>query len=180
MTLFGKPGTPGERTPYYDDPALKPPLTADRFFINALGLFRNTYREQPGTIEVDCAVSCSADTLRTKVSLNPGRVFWVIGNLDFDSAGDIGSATDPVLINVTGNVTFTSAVNVFGAIYSQAPTWAIAGGGQVFGAAFAEGGINDGGAATTSIVYNADIVTRLRTMTGSFVRIPGTWRDFDT
>ena len=115
------------------------------------------------TLEVDCAVSCSADTLRTKVSLNPGRVFWVIGNLDFDSAGDIGTAADPVMINVTGSVTFTSPVNVYGAIYSQAPTWALSGGGLITGGAFAEGNINDAAAATTGIVFNTDILTRLRT-----------------
>ena len=144
------------------------------------GLARNTFREQPATIEVDCAVSCSAATLRSKIALNPGRMVWVIGDLDFDSAGDIGSAIDPVLINVTGNVTFTSPVTVFGAIYSQAANWAIAGGGLINGAALAEGGINDAGTATTGVTFNADIVTRLRTMTGSFVRVPGTWKDFDT
>lgn len=181
VTPVGKPGTPPDRSLFKLDPTLSAAsMTADRFFINVFGLWRNTFREQPAAIEVNCAVSCTAATLRSKIALNPGRVFWVIGDLDFDSAGDIGTAADPVMINVTGSVTFTSPVNVYGAIYSQAPTWALSGGGLITGGAFAEGNINDAAAATTGIVFNTDILTRLRTQTGSFVRVPGTWRDFDT
>lgn len=180
--LQGRAGATSESTLRDGDTTLGAAgMTPDRYFAALLGLWRTTFAEQPAAIAVDCAVSCSAATLRDKVRLNPGRLFWVIGDLDFDSPGDIGSAASPVFLNVTGNVTFSSAVSVFGAVYSQAADWAAAGAGagSIFGAAIAEGNFTST-ASDLSIVYNLDVIKRLRTQTGSFVRVPGTWKDFDT
>lgn len=187
IKLQGKPGSPGAQSLFPNDPKLAalvdlagpPPRTAgELFFAATFGLWPTTFREQPAAIDFDCTAACSAATLRTKIGLNPGRVFWVRGNLDFDSAGDIGSPTQPVLLNVTGNVTFSSPVNVYGLVYSQNGTWVSSGAGSIFGAAIAQGDF--GGTASTDIVYDSAVLTRLRTITGSFVQVPGTWRDFDS
>lgn len=187
LRLQGKPGTPGPQSLYPADPKLAalvdlagpPPRTAgELFFAATFGLWPTTFSEQPAAIDFDCTVACTAADLRTKIGLNPGRVFWVRGNLDFDSPGNIGSATQPVLLNVTGNVSFGSPVNVFGLVYSQNGTWVSSGAGSIIGGAIAQGDF--GGTATTDIVYNSDVLTRLRTITGSFVKVPGTWRDFDS
>lgn len=172
----GKAGTPGRTTVVENEPQLAA-LTADRMFANTFGMWRNTFRDQPGALRIDCSVSCTAATLRSKIDLNPGRPLWVIGDLDLDSTGDLGSLTQPVLLNVTGSVTFSSAVNVFGLVYSQAATWTANGAGTITGAAIAEGNI--AGAPTTDIVRDAAVLTRLRAQTGSFVLVPGTWKDFD-
>ena len=149
------------------------------FFANTFGIWPTTFRDQPAAIDFDCTTACNAANLRARIALNPGRVFWVRGNLAIDSAGDIGSTTSPVLLNVTGSVTFSTPVNVYGLIYSQADTWTVTGGGSIFGAAVAETNF-DGSGATTGVVYNSAILTRLRTITGSFVRVPGTWKDFES
>lgn len=181
----GKAGTP-TASAVIDNDAILGALTGDRLFANTFGLQRTTFRDQPAALQINCATSCSAATLRARIALNPGRPIWVIGNLDFDSAGDIGSALEPVLLNVTGSVTFSSPVTVFGMIYSQAGgagpgngTWTISGGGSVIGAAVAEGNLVASGSTTTHFQFDQSTLTPLKTITGSFVRVPGTWRDFE-
>lgn len=177
LRLTSKPGTPGELSVFENDTVLAA-LSADRLFASTFGVWRNTYRDQPGAVQVDCSTPCNAATVRDKVSLNPGRVLWLDGDVSIDSAGDIGSAAQPVMLSVTGNLTFATNVNIYGLIYGQAVTWTSSGASTVFGAVMAEG--NFGGTANGDFVYDADVLTRLRTITGSFVQVPGTWRDFDT
>jgi hypothetical protein len=176
-TLQGPAGTPGSRTIFEVDPALAA-LTPDLMFVNSFGLWRNSFRDQPAAVSMDCSAGCGADAIRAKVSLNPGRVLWLNGDVDLDSAGDIGSAAQPVLLNVSGNLIFSSAANVYGLVYSQAATWTSAGSGTIIGAAIAEGSF--AGTASGQIEYNRAVLTRLRTLTGSFVRVPGTWKDFES
>jgi hypothetical protein len=175
--LQGPPGTPGSRTLRSDDANLAA-LTGDMFFVNTFGAWRATYRDQPAAITMDCSGGCTASQVRAKVSLNPGRVFWLVGDVALDSAGDIGSATEPVTLNVLGSITWTSPVSVYGLVYSQAADWAASGTGRIVGAAIAEGAFSGG--TTADIIYDSDVLNRLKTITGSFVRIPGTWKDFES
>ena len=174
--LQSKPGSPAGLSKHED--AVLGALSTNRFFANVFAAWREPYRVQPAAINIDCSTGCSASTLRTKISLNPGRVFWIVGDFDVDSAGDIGSAAQPVLLNVTGNVTFSTPANVYGLVYSQAANWAPTGGGSIFGAAMGEGNFDS--SAATKIIYTSDILLRLRTITGSFVRVPGSWKDYET
>ena len=175
--LHGHPGRPGPLTVRDNDNALAA-LSADRMFTNVFGMARQTYLEQPATVYVDCSAVCNAATVRNKADMNPGRILWLDGNVNLDSLGDIGSLSQPVMLNVTGNLSFSAAVNVYGMVYSQAATWTSSGAGQIQGAAVAEGSF--AGTATTDIVYDAVVLKRLRTLTGSFVLVPGSWRDFDS
>lgn len=183
--LVGPAGTPGANTVFDSDPKIAALATGDRFFHNVFGMSRNTYRDQPGSIVMDCSVvACTAAQLRDKAGLNPGRVFWVIGDLALDSAGDIGTPDAPLVLQVTGNLTFSADAKVHGLVYSHATSaatpgsWTGAGAGSIVGGAMSEGSF--AGTATTDIVYDRDVLTRLRTMTGSFVRVPGSWKDFET
>ena len=174
--VIGAPGTPAQKTIIESDAGLAA-LTADRMFANTFGMWRSTFREQPSAVVLTCAPDCKAATLRAKILLNPGRVFWLNGDLDLDTAGDIGSLNEPVILNVTGQVTFSSAATIYGVVYSQAPVWTLSGAGSVVGAVVAEGSLN--GTATTDIVYKKPVLTLLQTRNGSFVRVPGSWRDFE-
>jgi hypothetical protein len=74
-------------------------------------------------------------------------------------------------------------VNIVGLLYSQAAAWNNGGLGDVRlqGAAIAEGNLvasGIGGGNNPWVAYRADILSRLRLSTGSFVRVPGSWRDF--
>jgi hypothetical protein len=120
--------------------------------------------------------------VRSAWELNPGRPLWLTGNLNIDSAGDIGSALDPVVIVVNGDLQFTtSGVTIFGVVYNRLlpagdTDWTTTGSGQVTGAVVAEGGVNGTGAVT--VAYDADVIRLIRFNNGSFVRVPSSWRDY--
>jgi hypothetical protein len=153
-----------------------------QFFASLFRMAAATYRSQPAVVTLSgsgCAPDCS-DALAAAVRDNPGRPIWVDGDLGLVSniAGGLGSAAAPVVIGASGKINFaaTTPIEVFGLVYSQAPVWNNAGSGAVVrGAMVAEG--NFGGGAPT-VEYNRDILERLRLLSGSLVRVPGSWRDF--
>lgn len=106
----------------------------------------------------------------------------------------------PVLMVVNGDVQFTNNdAKIYGFVYVQTrlqdppvtdnvnicgrtverttATWITSGGGQVRGATVADQRI--GGSGTTKFVYDPDVLAELRWITGSFVRVPGSWKDFE-
>jgi hypothetical protein len=156
---------------------------ADRLFGSVFNLLPADFAEQPGAVKLTCGTGCTASAVHTAAATNPGRPLWLDGDLVADSSGDIGSAAAPVLMVVNGDLRFTtSGVRVHGVVYLRRPTgssgWTMAGTGQVLGAALSDGDIAvDGGSAPT-LAYEPDIVNRVRHTQGSFVRAPGSWRDF--
>ena len=147
-----------------------------------------TFRTQQAAVEISCPIGgCTALAIRTALAANPGRPLWLNGNLSVDSASDIGSAAAPALLVINGHLEFTGAgtgVNIYGLVYTRLPVpnplgltrWDTKGAGQINGAMVSEGGVSGPGIAT--IVYEPDILNRLRYTVGSFVRVPGSWRDF--
>ena len=170
-------------------------LTPDQMFASVFKMNKGSYKNQPGTVVLnDCAVACRDKLVAAWQYIaglppgrtNPGRIIWVEGDLTVESdldPGDLGTAEAPVLIVATGNINLDAgSVNIFGLVYSQAAAWNNGGLGDVRlqGAAVAEGNFVGSGIGSGSewLQYDADILRRLRLSTGSFVRVPGSWRDF--
>lgn len=182
LMLASTPGTPGDISVVAGDPSLNlvaaaPFSTEDRMFAGVFNMAPATFREQPAAVLLVCGGgTCGADELRTAITMNPGRPIWVQGHLAVDTAGDIGAAAAPVLLVVEGNLTFPTPASIYGLVYVRQADWVTAGGGQVQGAVVAEGRLS--GAGTTTFVHDADMLTRLRGASGSFVRVPGSWKDY--
>ena len=194
--LSGPPGTASNAAMLWKDESLTELTNIhDRIFPTMLGSSLNTYREQPAVYReppgvvppippFTCpAVNCRA-WLAARAALNPGRIFFVNGDLTLDTAGDIGSLPDaanpavagPVMLVVTGRVLFTTpGVRVFGFVYSQNGNWQ--GAGQIQGGAFIEGNLGAAAAPTVNLV--GSVIDAMRMQSGSFVRIPGSWKDFE-
>lgn len=176
LKLLSVPGTPADSSVIDVDTTLSS-LSADRMFANVFGMWRATYRDQPGAVVLPCGLGgCSADLVRTTIAQNPGRVLWLEGNFNVDTAGDVASAAEPVAIVVNGSVSVTSAAILYGLLYVQAPTWTTNGALEVRGAVVAEGDV--AGNSTARFVYDPTFLTRVRLRTGSFALVPGSWRDF--
>jgi hypothetical protein len=188
LVVSGPPGTPRANAFQANDDSLVladvthsgggPAWNAnDRTFVSVFGVRPETYRDQPATVRMVCN-PCSSegtDGLRDVIANNPGRPIWVSGTLDIGGAGPIGSAAQPAVIVVEGDVNFTAAVVLHGAVYGRTDNWAISGNGTVEGAVVAQRGFTAGGSMT--YVYAPDTLTALRLQTGSFVMVPGSWRD---
>ena len=197
FVLRGPPGTPSSAAAVLADPSLTAMNAAPRrVFPTILGTRLNTYREQPAVVTPfacpalgDCRAALAAS-----VALNPGRIHWIQGDLTLSTAGDIGSLPDPaippalpdftlagpVMLVVTGRVLVTATVRVFGFVYSQNGDWQgdwHGNNSEIQGAAFIEGSL--GALAAPKINVDGRVMDAMRMQSGSFVRLPGSWRDFE-
>ncbi|HMO48584.1 MAG TPA: PilX N-terminal domain-containing pilus assembly protein [Rubrivivax sp.] len=158
---------------------------SDRMFAAVFAADRDTVRLQPAAVYVDCRPSCTASGVHLDdlASLNPGRVLWIDGDLDIDISDPIGRAASPALLVITGNLEASdSAAQVNGVVYlmenATGPTLTTTGTLLLNGALIAESGLSLSGGGTSSIVYDAAMLDLLRRESGSFVRVPGGWKDF--
>lgn len=172
------PGTPGDQS-FFQGDALMFGLNAERMFSAVFGMGRNTYRLQPAAVFVNCVVDCTAATVRDMARLNPGRVLWVDGNLAIDIADPIGTNDLPVMLVVNGSIAVSSPdAKLTGVVYTTGTSWANTGSLTLNGAAIGEADLTLSGNGTTKVSYAPEVLNRLHKTSGSFVRVPGSWRDF--
>ena len=208
FTLTSTPGTPSAASVIPDDtflfslldelPAdLKPPVLVpgfvpnDRAFASSFGAWPNSIRLQPGAVRLDCPAGGCGAALARVVAMNPDRVIWINGELAVEADVIVGTAANPAVIVVAGdgvavpgNVSLAAGAIVNGMIYSRGsgpgpgpgPAITLKGPGIIQGAAFVEGDLTATGAPR--IIFDGAVVNNLRLRAGSFVRVPGGWRDF--
>jgi hypothetical protein len=194
-------GATGEQTMAGDDTRLRDlsPAAAgsmgvgERMFVSQFGMRRALYREQPGlrTCPGFGLPNCTAASLTTLLATNPQRIIWVDGDLTLDAS--LGSATAPVLLIVNGSrLSLDAGVKITGFVYItgagtgtstlELPADAATG---IQGALVAESALTVSYSGATpaapnlpTISYDPVVLNLLRTSYGSWVRLPGGWRDF--
>jgi hypothetical protein len=154
---------------------------AQRFFASMFMLTPERWIQMPGVVTVTCPVGgCDAATVRAAIQNNPGRPLWLTGGLTVDSTGDIGSTTDPVMMVVNGNLQFSTAgVAVHGLLMLRGTDWDTASSsaaGTIRGAVVVDGLVT--GTSSLIVRYDSDVLRKLRTQSGSFFRVAGSWRDW--
>jgi hypothetical protein len=165
-----------------DLPALGGFSARERFFASLFQLPPARWVQQPAVVVLDCgSTACTAATLRDAIEQNPQRPLWINGSVDVDSSGDIGSATAPVTLIINGNLVFTTAgVTIHGLIVLRpvdvTTGWALSGSGRLVGAVVVDGAVTGGG--SMQIEYDGSVLDAARYTHGSFVRLPGSWRDW--
>lgn len=177
--LVSVPGSPADLSVREDDAALEELAVDDLMFANLFSMARQTYRQQPATVVVDCLDDCSASLVRDLVRLNPGRIVWIDGDFDLDIADEIGTDAAPALLMVGGSMTVSDpAARVTGFVYALDPGWAHTGGLTLRGALAADTSLTFSGGGVSTLIYDGTLLDRLRATHGSFVRVPGSWKDF--
>lgn len=198
------PGTPAESSLVPTDfklaalsttamPPIAGSLTAgERMFAATFGMKRATYLQQSG-LRVCAAPACTtAADINALQAANPNRVIWVQGDLALNA--DIGTAAAPVLLVVDGaTLTLAANVNIVGLVYitggSAAPGTAATielpnAATNINGALVAENALltNYAGAPAATdmltVTYDPVVLNLLRTTYGTYVRVPGSWKDF--
>ena len=173
LRVGSAPGTPLSGANVADDTGLAGLPDGERFFTSSFALPSASYRAQPGAVVLDCAtVPCSGDRVRGVAERHPGHVLWADGDVDLGAGAEIGTPTAPVLLVVTGDIALDTTLH--GLLYGRAGAWS--GAGTVRGALMVEG--DYAGTAAYDVVYDPGVLQRLRWRTGSFVRVPGSWRDY--
>ena len=154
----------------------------ERFFAATFMLTPQRWLQMPAVVTVTCPVGgCDAATVRTAITANPGRPLWLTGGLLVNSSGDIGSATAPAMMVVNGNLEFSSPnVTVHGLLMLRpASGWntgASTQSGTIRGAVVVDGAVT--GTSSLVIQYDSDVLANLRSTSGTFLRVPGSWRDW--
>ncbi len=182
-TMVSAPGTPGDLSKVSNDSGLQA-LVADSdtctncLFAATFGLARASYRRKQDVVELDCTSNCTASAVRDAAGLHPGRTLWLkgAGGLDFDDNTPVGSATDPITLIAEGPVSASAAApRFFGVLYASTVSLG-SGSGEWRGVVLSSGNVTNTGAAT--VAFDKPLLDRLRFRQGSFVRVPGTWRDY--
>ncbi len=188
LSVITVPGTPGSESIINPDPTASYPnislpsgnpanVGADRMFASLFGTWPSTYAEQPAVIVLTCASACSSAQVNAALRWRPGRAVVLSGVGGLTLNADIGSVAEPVLLISEGPVTASPAgATFYGLLYVRAPNWDTAGTSVVEGAVVTEGSLFFAGNQT--FTYNPGVLSHVQRSLGSFVRIPGGWRDF--
>lgn len=173
VSLLGPAGSVGP-TQVANDTTLSTQASGGNLFKALFGMDTETFSRQPAAVVVDCSTACTSSSIASKVSANPGRIIWIDGNLTLDTAGTLGSATDPVMLVTTGDITISAAVVVNGFVYARDITWTSGSTGSVIqGAVVASRDVTGNG--PVSVAYDAAMLGKITLGYGSFARVPGTW-----
>jgi Tfp pilus assembly protein PilX len=154
--------------------------TAQRFFASMFMLTPERWQQMPGVVQVNCigvGGACDSATVRTAIANNPGRPLWLTGGLTVDGADDIADAANPVMMVINGNLQFSTNRTVHGLLMLRGSSWdtgTVA--GTIRGAVVVDGSVT--GTSSTVIQYDSDVLRNLRTQSGSFFRVTGSWRDW--
>jgi len=149
-------------------------LTDDAFFETFVGTTRAVARETANLVYTN-NTNTNYSSLLDGVQ---GKLIWIeqtAGNAVLNG-GTIGSVDFPVVLIINGNLSVSGNVMIYGAIYiANNFTNNGAGTVQVNGAMIVEGTTTATG--TPDVTYNPTIFDNINEKLGSFVKVPGSWRD---
>jgi PilX N-terminal len=153
-------------------------LSPDQLFIATFGHDRQSWAAQPTVSTLTCEGNCASALQAAVASAGTNALIRVAGDLLLDGPVTIGSAPQPALVVVDGAVQLRGSVNLHGLLYATSVAWNLpaAAGAQVRGAVISETGYSGDG--TPDLVYDATVLDQLRSRSGTFVRVSGSWRDF--
>jgi Tfp pilus assembly protein PilX len=173
--LNSLPGTPWQQAMISGDNALST-LPADRIFAMFFGMAPARYRDQPAARVITCSSDCMTD-LATAYGQGV-RIAWINGAAALSSNVTLGSTADPMLIVVNGTLNVTGPMQINGLLYSRGNiSWTNTSAqlSLLTGGLIGEGTLDSFG--LVDLAYDAGVMDVLSNKTGSFVRVPGSWRD---
>lgn len=169
------PGAPPEASIASSDDELST-ISTDDFFIKFFGQDKDTYKNS-ANYQISCGGVCN-----TSVDGKQGAIIWVDvpqnSSFTLNSTTVVGSASNPVVLVVNGNLELRGSATVYGLVYSTSADWDNTGGGssQIIGAAVSEGDFEANG--TPNPIYDPGVLSLLASSVGNYYKVPGSWRDF--
>lgn len=155
-------------------------MTSENFFTSMFG--GGTAAVQSGANYV---YTNNEDTSYNFLNGVTGSVIWINqtgGTATIGNTTTIGSAANPVILIVNGNLRLSNAVTIYGLVFimNSTSTDFQANSVTVNGAIGATGNFSFSNSATLN--YNSSVLNRLPPISGvgtsNYVKVPGSWRDF--
>lgn len=155
-------------------------LDPTAFFARHFGIDRAQWALQPGVHTLACPEGACNNALRTAVdsAAEVARIA-VPGDLRLDGPVQIGQPQRPVVLVVDGALVLSGAVELHGLVHARRMAWddvAVGNGGLLHGAVLLDDGYAGNGAP--DLVRGAALLRLLQQRAGTWVRVPGSWRDF--
>jgi hypothetical protein len=152
-------------------------MSADRLFAAHFGMPRSAWTGLPVVRDVACDGDCGgAMAAATGGSDVIHPLIRIGGDATIDGPLTLGRPDRPVVIVVDGRLELRGPLTLHGVVYANGVGWSGTPGGVLRGALISGGDV----APTTGVDIDRDatVLTALMQRTGSFVRVPGSWRDF--
>jgi hypothetical protein len=154
------------------------PADAERGLPLAFGLSLQRLRQMPAWQRIDCSGGCTGSEVQA--ALDQGqRALWLEGPLLLGTDAQWGSAEQPLLLVVRGEVRVSAALRAWGLLWADSLDWSPAGatparwiGGVVsFGSSRLNGPVQ--------LQRDETVLQLSRSLAASLLPVPGSWRDFD-
>jgi hypothetical protein len=171
--LSPPPGTPAASAlAEHDEPLTG--RTPDRLLQLHLGLPRTSFEHLPSVVTLDCTADCG-NRLRD-AAVRGMRMLRVAGDLVLHNI-ELGGPREPVLLVADGGIRLGAGVRFTGVLFGRSLQWQAGSDGRdrLRGAAIVAGAVALSG--RPDLVRDADVLNLLHTRTGTFVRVPGSWKD---
>jgi Tfp pilus assembly protein PilX len=163
------------------DPALHS-LSEARFFSQLMAMDAAMWSSQSMVRKVACGsdanTTCNAALTDAVASTDGAVLLWVEGDLSLTGPLVLGSAAQPVLLIVNGSASLNGGVQIHGLVHATRLEWSDngTGAGRVTGAVTSASDYSGNG--TPNLVFDAATLQLLKTNSGSFARVAGSWKDF--
>ncbi|MDL2336384.1 MAG: PilX N-terminal domain-containing pilus assembly protein [Pseudomonadota bacterium] len=153
-------------------------IEPDRLFATHFGLDRATWKSHAAVQTVDCHSDCTVTVAAAIGSAAGNRMVSIPGDARLEGPVVLGSPEHPVLIVIDGRVTLTGNVTLHGLLYAADIHWDDTSSPQarVDGALISESAYRGNGAP--DLHYDPTLLRALQGQTGSYARVPGSWKDF--
>ena len=152
-------------------------LSAEQFFASYFGVDKMRWKSQPAVTRISCSADCGAALTEAVAAAAEHALIWVDGDLTLAGPLTLGSPQHPVVIVVGGSARLTGAVALHGVLYASGLRWDdTSGGAYLRGALLSEAGYQ--GSGTPELSYDRGVLELLKTHSGSFARVSGSWHDF--
>jgi Tfp pilus assembly protein PilX len=148
-------------------------------FAATFGTSAAVWRSRPGVRRISCDGSDCGSALRQAIADGAGhRMIWIDGDLALEGPITLGSADRPIVLATSGEARLQGAVTLHGLLHASKLDWS---GGSAPTAAVHGAVVVDGDATletAADLVRDTPVLDRLARELGSWVRVPGSWRDF--
>lgn len=148
---------------------------AEAWFRAMFVLDTASYQRQPAVVRVNCAAGCTSANIANALLLNPRNPIWADGDVNLDAAGALGTAADPMMLIVNGNLTVSGNADIRGFIHANQVSWTAAD-AELDGAIVAL--TTFAATSVATVRYDKAALDTIRLRYGSFVRVPGGWNLF--
>jgi len=177
LRLSTAPGAAAGASMSTQDAALSS-IDSERLFATHFGIDKAGWNTHAAVLSIDCRSECAARVTAAIDGAAANRMVSIIGDARLSGPVTLGSAAQPVLLVVDGTLTLSGDVKLHGLAYASDIRWDDGSSpqAQVRGALISASAYRGNG--SPDLHYDATVLRALRLHSGSFTRVPGSWRDF--